>query len=192
MLSTYKKLTSKRGNVTSMWMAGLPIFMIFFLLVGTLGQVWISHANSQKAADAASLAATKKMDQFVNREFYRQMAAIGTSYMDSNGEVVYINPYEVIMNSPRLKRKIIQNAVNRHQGEIKQTVKEYLEKNDAELKGKVIFFTDGRVEVVAESKLKPLILEEQFKDVTVKGTGRGPSRDYMKWAPEGFIELEID
>jgi len=58
-------LRSRRGNATVLWVLSLPLFTILFLFVGSLIVVELTSSVSQTAADAGSLAATKKMDEWI-------------------------------------------------------------------------------------------------------------------------------
>jgi hypothetical protein len=182
MLRSLRRLNRKRGNVTMMWVAGLPIFMIFFMFLASLVIAWMDHATAQKAADAGSLAATQKMDEYVNKEVQERMqAVIGTG--------VILDPYEAVLGTPGKRYGVIKSVRKKYENEIKKSVSKYIKQNGAE-PSKIIFFVDGRVRVEAKVKFHSLIFAEQFRDVYVKGVGFGPKRDYAGWTAK-MKKIEI-
>lgn len=157
----------RRGNVTTMWLAGLPVFMIFFLFLGSMVVAWIQHEVAQKAADAGVLAATKKLDELTGHQLREKLSELtgGMSHP---------------LATPELKQLFIKGVIRSHEESIKKEVKKYVEDNGAE-PSKILFFEDGRIVVEAKVKYQPMIFQDQFKDVYVKGQGYGPERDYGTW-----------
>jgi hypothetical protein len=175
-------MNRKRGSVTVMWVVALPVYILIFMLLASLVIVWVDHSVAQKAADAGSLAATKKMDEYVNKEVQERMqAVVGTG--------VIIDPYEAVLGTPSKRYGVIKSVRNKYENEIKQSVSKYIKQNGAE-PSKVIFFVDGRVRVEAKVKFHSLIFSEQFRDVYVKGVGFGPKRDYAGWTAK-MSKIEI-
>lgn len=161
----------RRGSVTTMWVAALPVFMIFFMFLGSLVIAWIEHGVAQKAADAGGLAATKKLDEVTGQQLQAQISQLtGATF----------NPVEAIIGTPELKQLFIKGVISSHEEAIKKEVRKYVEKNGAK-PSKIIFFENGRVVVEAKIKYQPMVFQDQFKEVYVRGEGFGPVRDYGKW-----------
>ncbi|MFC7443318.1 TadE/TadG family type IV pilus assembly protein [Laceyella putida] len=179
MVRGLRKFNRKRGNVTLMWVVALPVFMIIFMFLGSLVVVWMEHAIAEKAADAGSLAATKKMDGYVSAELQTIMSRILQENADNQ---TFIDPYQYVLGNSGLKRGIIKNAVFNNKEELIKEVRKYVEQNGAE-PSRIYFFADGRIQVEAKVKFTPLIWAEEFANKYVKGTGFGPTRDYGSWWP---------
>jgi hypothetical protein len=65
-----------------------------------------------------------------------------------------------------------------------EAARRYLPKNGGGSRGVITFFEDGRIQVEARIPFKPLILEDRLQDLTVKGRGIGPAREYGGWLKE--------
>lgn len=179
MLLRLQWFNRKRGNVTLMWVVSLPVFMIIFMFLGSLVTVWIDHAVAQKAADAGSLAATKKMDQYVSNEL---QIVINRILQENTDNQTMIDPYQYVLENGSVKKDIIKKSVLNNRDELKQEVRKYVEQNGAK-PSNIYFFEDGRIQVEAKVKFDPLIWAEEFKNQYVKGKGFGPTRDYGSWWP---------
>ncbi|MFD1424527.1 TadE/TadG family type IV pilus assembly protein [Laceyella tengchongensis] len=177
MFRGMRTINRKRGNVTLMWVVALPVFMIIFMFLGSLVIAWMNHAVAEKAADAGSLAATKKMDEYVSAE----LQIIMNKILENNAEnQTFIDPYQYVMSHNGIKRGIIKNAVFNNEEELKKEVRKYVKQNGAQ-PSKIRFFADGRVQVEAKVKFTPLIWADEFTNKYVKGNGFGPTRDYGTW-----------
>nr|WP_283770990.1 pilus assembly protein TadG-related protein [Polycladospora coralii] len=178
-------MKSKKGNVTTLWLAGLPMFALLMLALISMLTAWLSHSSMQVAADAASLAATKKMDKLVQDEINDRIARVIESNQYRPVDEQIIDPYYYVVGTKRKKERLIRYVINHHQSELIAEVKKYVKKNGASSEGVITFFVNGRIEVEARTPYSPALFEEelseQFKDAYVKGRGTGPTRDYMKW-----------
>ncbi|TCS94255.1 Tad domain-containing protein [Hazenella coriacea] len=178
MLRAIQKLKSRRGNVTSMWIAGLPIFMFMFLCIGSMVTAWVGHSQAQVAADGASLAVTKKLDALVEAEIQRQIQIAEARNAACN---CYVDPWYQVLGTPQQRQALVAQVITTNQGTLISTAKDYLARNHASTKGKLTIVKDHRVQVEAQVKYHPLIFQDRFKDVYVKGKGSGPVRRYLKW-----------
>lgn len=161
-----------------MWIAGLPIYMFLFLCLGSMVTAWVGHSQAQVAADGASLAVTKKLDALVDAEIQLQyQLAVARNAATGNP----VDPWFEVLGTPQLRQALVTKVINTHRAELVATAKTYLERNNASTKGRLKILEDNRVQVEAQVEYHPLILQEQFKDVYVKGVGTGPTRRYMKW-----------
>ncbi|MDR6227066.1 hypothetical protein [Desmospora profundinema] len=183
---TINRLISKKGNVTVTWVLTLPLFMFFLLFLGSMATAWIGHAHSIGTADAVSLAVTKKMDGWVQRERAIRMEVIARRNGDKvPGDPGYIDPYQYLLGTEAKKEAFLKSVVDKYSNEIQAIAREYAEKNDNEQSsGTVIFSKGGRVEVIAETPYEPLLFQEAFPYDRVKGTGVGPKRYYLEWIPD--------
>lgn len=172
----------KKGNVTTLWLGGLPIFILMFLFVGNMVMVWLSHSNSQVAADSGSLAATKKMDHWVKDELHLQMEAIIRQNAGKlPGDPGYLDPYFAILGTDEKKAFFMELVIRHHQQDIASYVRKYVVKSGGEAQGKIIFSPDGRIEVRAETELEALIFKDSLNHIRIKGSGVGPKREYLTW-----------
>ncbi|WP_164491568.1 TadE/TadG family type IV pilus assembly protein [Staphylospora marina] len=167
--------TSRKGNVTMMWVAGLPIFMVLFLFMASLAVAWMQTGVAQKAADAASLSVTRKMDELVNREIDARMVEAL-----QRGE----DPYFAVLGTSGKKRGLVMQVIRRDRDQLVEAARQYLRKNGGGPHGVITFFEDGRIQVEARIPFKPLILEDRLQGLTVKGRGTGPAREYGSWLKE--------
>ncbi|MFC4075476.1 pilus assembly protein TadG-related protein [Salinithrix halophila] len=175
-----QKVFNKKGNVATLWVASLPVFALLFMVVGSLVVAWMSHSSSQVAADAASLAATQKLDGWV-----RQGLAEKMRQLDGGA-------YGSILGSDEQKQAFMREVVRRHEQQLKAVAKKYAEKNGAKGKGRIILSSNGRVEVEAGTPFRSLIFEDYFKDYEITGSGTGPSRYYLDWLPNKAIEVTYE
>lgn len=179
MIKAIQKLKSRRGNVTSMWIAGLPVFMFMFLCLGSMVTAWVGHSQAQVAADGASLAVTKKLDALVDAEIKRRIAIVEARNAATG---TYVDPWFEVLGTPEKRDALVRYVINTNRGVLKSTARDYLKRNHASTKGRLkIFNNNHRIEVEAQVKYHPLVLQDQFKNVYVKGVGTGPTRKYMKW-----------
>ncbi|MBD1372423.1 hypothetical protein IC620_08635 [Hazenella sp. IB182357] len=180
-LSIIKRKRWRKGNVTTLWAFGLPIFMFIFMFLSTIMLVWLHHAKAMVAADAASLAATKKLDGLVNQEIDNRMTTIiaNNSRLPENQRIS--DPYYAVIGTKHKKKNLVKYVINYNQDAIKKEVRKYATANGTEDSGKIIFFQDGRIRVEAKVKFNPPIFKDSLKGKYIKGTGDGPTRDYMKW-----------
>jgi hypothetical protein len=176
------RMRRRKGNVTTMWIAGLPVFMIVFMFLASLVIAWMDVGISQKAADAGSLAVTKKMDELVNQEIdARLVAAV---------ERKSPNPYDEVLGTPGQKNGLVEYVISSKEKELIEAAQRYLRKNGAAPHGVITFFVDGRIQVEAKIPFKPMIFEDEFKGTYVKGRGTGPVREYGKWLKKR-MEIEF-
>ncbi|MFD1395689.1 hypothetical protein ACFQ5F_12215 [Kroppenstedtia eburnea] len=172
----------KKGNVTTLWLGGLPIFILIFLFTGNLVMVWLSHSNSQMAGDSGSLAATKKLDQWVKSEYNSRMQAIIRQNEGKlPGDPGYRDPYFTLFGTDEKKDAFIRGVIQKHKGDLASYTRKYVKKSGGDSKGVIIFSPDGRAQVRAQTKFVPLVFEEYFDVLYVKGGGVGPKRDYLTW-----------
>ncbi|MCS1352438.1 pilus assembly protein TadG-related protein [Mechercharimyces sp. CAU 1602] len=186
-------LKKTKGNITTLWVAGLPLFMLVLLFLSTLVNIWISHSASLNAADAASLAATKKLDEWYDSQYKAELAEVNRwnfIHELGPGDPGYRNPYHYILGTDDKKTAFMKRVVANHKIALQQEVKKYLKKHSAD-KGWIVLSVNDRVEIIAESAFEPLILEEEFREEYVKGTGTGPKRIYLEWLPERSIKIPI-
>ncbi len=183
MFRIFHRLRDKRGNVTMLWVAALPVFAILMMVIGTVAVAWMQHATAQTAADAASLAVTKKLDQRYYEELDRRLQELAAQGI--------WDPWNYLLGTPAKKESFMRHVVNKYQGELKSVAKEYVTKNGGDNEGTIRLSVSGRVEVTARQEFKPMIFEEAFEDTYIKGSGTGPSREHIKWLPEGAITLHF-
>jgi len=174
MLQRCRRLLDRRGNVTMFWIVGTAIFFIVFAIAGTLVIAWMQHSFAQAVADAGSLAATKKMDQWVREDLSRELQEAANIYPDED-------PYTIVMGTKQKRHAFMIRVINRHRNELRAVVRKYVTKNGGHKKGLIHLPVNKRIEVEARTKFDPPIFQEQFKNTYIKGAGTGPKRDYMKW-----------
>lgn len=185
-----KILHGKRGNVTTLWVTGLPAFMMMFMFLASLAVVWMTHSTSQVAADSASLAATKKLDQIVQEEQQRRMNAVMAQNRGKEpGDPGYVDPYYAVLGTPQKRQYFMESVVAGHKAELISTIRSYSKKNGGGVHGKIRLSKHDRVEVVIKTKFEPPIFKEDFKNTQVKGSGTGPRREYLSWVKEGSIQV---
>lgn len=174
MLQRCRHWLDRRGNVTMFWIVGTAIFFIVFAVAATLVIAWMQHSFAQAVADAGSLAATKKMDQWVQEDYNRELEEAKHIYPDED-------PYEIVMGTKEKRHAFMLRVINRHRDELRATVRKYVTKNGGHKKGVIRLPVNKRIEVEARRKFDPPIFQEQFKKTYIKGTGTGPKRNYMEW-----------
>ncbi|SMO80429.1 TadE/TadG family type IV pilus assembly protein [Melghirimyces algeriensis] len=191
MFSIYRVLRRRRGNVTTFWVAGLPVFMMMFMFLASMAVVWMTQSTSQVAADAASLAVTKKLDQIVEEEKQQQMAAVARRNEGKEpGDPGYIDPYYAVLGTEQKRQSFMERVVYGHKAELIATVRSYAKKNGGGKHGVIRLSVHDRVEVVVKTKFEPPIFKEDFKNTDVHGNGTGPRREYIAWTEEGSIEVK--
>lgn len=180
-----KQFFNKKGNVTTLWVASLPVFAILFCIIASLASAWMTHSNSQVAADAASIAATKKLEGWVHQDtdawisiFERQMAGL------EPGDPGYTDPYTLAFGSKTQQNRFMNWVISSHEAELKKEVKKYVTKHGGHTEGEIRIGKNGRVEVKAQTQFRSLIFEDVFEDYYISGTGTGPTRYYLKWMTE--------
>ncbi|SFS85935.1 hypothetical protein [Marininema halotolerans] len=171
-------IKSKKGNVTTLWVASLPIFALLFMFIGSLAVAWMSHSNSQMAGDAASLAATHKIDGWVNADL--------TLWLER-----YEGNYQKAIGSNAQRRAFIQWSIQRHRNELIEVVKQYTRKHGAKGKG-LITSRSGRVVVRAGTPFQSMIARNYFSKQDIQGDGAGPVRYYLKGLPNDTIHIEYN
>lgn len=172
----------RKGNVTTLWLGGLPIFILIFLFTGNLVMIWLSHSNSQVAGDSGSLAATKKLDQWVKADYREQMEGIIRQNEGKiPGDPGYRDPYYTLLGTDEKKDAFIRGVIQRHRGDLASYVRKYVKKSGGDAKGMIVFSPDGRAQVGSQTKMEPLVFKETFDDLYIKGAGAGPKRDYLTW-----------
>ncbi|SDW87884.1 hypothetical protein SAMN05444487_10784 [Marininema mesophilum] len=177
-----KKITiiikNTQGNVTTLWVASLPVFAILFMFIGSLAVAWMSHSNSQVAGDAASLAATKKMDGWISGDL--------AAWLD-----LHKDNYQEAMGNDAKREAFIRWSVARHRGELVRVVKKYVDKHGAKGKG-LITSRSGRLEVQAGTPFKSILAKEYFVKYDIRGSGSGPSRYYLDGISDGAVHVKYN
>ncbi|MFD1395595.1 pilus assembly protein TadG-related protein [Kroppenstedtia eburnea] len=169
MSRIFRHVLNKRGNVATLWVASLPIFALLFAFIGTLVTIWMTHSSSQMAADAASLAATQKMDAWVRQAMSEELnRADGTA-----------------LSTDAQKRDFMLRVISGHERGLQNVVREYVQKHGGDKHGEIHIGKNGRIEVNARSSFQSLFFAEYFQDEYVYGAGSGPSRYYFDWLPSG-------
>lgn len=168
MLSVFNTLKGKKGNVTVMWALSLPMFVLIVLFVTSMAMGWIAKSTSQMAADAGSVAATKKIDEVIQIYFSKE-----AQKLSEQGKTIDFS-------DQRLLSRVFQNVSNHHKEEIAESVRKYAKKNGGSSHGYIKFPVEGRVQVIAYTKYEPMAWEEYFKKDHVRGTGLGPTRHFFK------------
>lgn len=180
MFQRYRHLLDRRGNVTTFWMVGIAIFFFVFAVLGTVVVAWMQHAYAQAVADSGSLAATKKMDQWVQEEMNRKFQ-----------EALNINPdgdpYQMVLGTEEKKNAFMREVIYRHRSELQAVVRKYVTKNGGYQHGTIRLPVNKRIEVEALLKFEPMIFHDFFKNTFVKGSGTGPSRDYLTWLKSDVV-----
>ncbi|OYD06321.1 pilus assembly protein TadG-related protein [Paludifilum halophilum] len=190
-MDAIRRVMNKKGNVAILWVASLPIFALLFCFIGTLAVVWMTHSSSQVAADAASLAATKKMDGWVQQDLEAKIRAVKEANGDlSPDDPGYQNPYMVVLGTDEKKKAFMNGVIHNHQGELKKIVQAYAKKNGGGDEGMLTLGKSGRIKVSVETPFRSLFFEEYFKDQTVEGSGTGPSRYYLEWLSDEERTIE--
>ncbi|PMB04019.1 hypothetical protein CEN49_21745 [Fischerella thermalis CCMEE 5273] len=184
MIAFCSQIFNRKGNVTVTWVVALPLFMIFLMFLGSMATAWIDHAYSMGTADAVSLAVTKKMDEWVQKERSIRMGAIALRNGDRlPGDPGYIDPHYYLLGTEAKREAFLKSVVEKYSAEIQSIAREYAEKNGGGSSGTVILSKNGRVEVIAETPYEPLLFKESFPYDRVKGSGVGPKRYYLEWIP---------
>lgn len=186
MIRFYHRIRDKKGNVTVMWVAGLPAFIIILMFMGTLATAWMAHSASQVAADASSLAATEKLDIWVKEDLARRLQQVAERNRYSEH---YVDPYYEVLGTKRKRQQFITSVIRNHEQELKATVREYAVKNGGDRHGVITLSVHDRVEVTARKPFKPMLFKEEFKHTYIKGSGTGPTRHYLEWLPERAIKI---
>lgn len=158
----------KRGNVTTLWLGLLPLFIMMFLFLGNLVMIWLSHSNSQVAGDSGSLAATKRMDHWVKEE------------MMSPSDVIQPG----VLGPEEQKNAFMERVIEKNKEDIADYVRGYVENSGGSPHGKIIFSPEGRIKVQAQTPFESLVFKEHFDRFWVRGSGEGPKRDYLEWLSE--------
>ncbi|QKI80691.1 pilus assembly protein TadG-related protein [Kroppenstedtia eburnea] len=161
------RVFNKRGNVAVLWVASLPVFALLFAFIGTLVIIWMTHSASQVAADAASLAATKKLDVWVRQAMSEEMSEGAFPVTDAE------------------KKEFMNRVISRHEQGLQEVVRKYVKKHGGDDHGVITVGKHSRIEVNARSSFQSLFLEEHFRDQYIYGAGSGPDRYYLDWLPEG-------
>lgn len=187
-----QSLYSNKGNVTVMWVAGLPAFMIIFMFLASLATAWMTQSTSQVAADAGSLAVTKKLDRIVQKEQERRMNAVAEQNAGKEpGEPGYIDPYYAVLGTEEKRKFFMESVVSGHREELIRTVRSYAKKNGGGKHGSIRLSVHDRVEVIVKSQFNPPIFKDDFKDTHVRGSGTGPKREYLSWVKDGTIKVDF-
>lgn len=180
MLQRYCQLLDRRGNVTTFWLVGIAIFFFVFAVLGTVVVAWMQHAYAQAVADSGSLAATKKMDQWVQEEMNRKLQEAWN--IDPDGD-----PYDMVLGTEEKKNAFMREVINRHRGELQAVVRKYVTKNGGSRHGTIRLPVNKRIEVEAQLKFEPMIFHDFFEGTFVKGSGTGPSREYLTWLKSDVV-----
>lgn len=117
-----------------MWVAGLPAFIILLMFLGTFVAAWLTHSASQVAADASSLAATEKLDQWVKQDLARRVQEVMERNQNSE---IYVDPYYEILGTKRKRESFMRSVVRNHEAELKAIVRQYAVKNGADKHGTI-------------------------------------------------------
>lgn len=191
-------LNSKKGNVTVTWVLSLPLFTLIFLFIGSLIGVWMVNAAVDTAAEAGSLAATKKMDNWIllglNDQINQQIPntphpIIPPGQIDDK-ELEIDKIMNEILKDENAKREFIRMLFEKHEEELKNEVREYVKRNGGQDHGWIIFPVNGRIEVKAKMPYHALVFSSYFQNATIEGTGYGPKRLYLELLPEKSIKIQ--
>lgn len=175
-----------------MWVTGLPAFMIMFMFLASLAATWMTHSTSQVAADAGSLAVTKKLDRIVEEEMQRRMNAIAEQNRGKQpGDPGYVDPYYAVLGTKQKRQRFMESVVWGHKSELASAVETYAQKNGGGKLSSIRMTVHGRVEVTIKTKFNSPIFKEDFKNTYVRGSGTGPKREYLSWVEEGSIEIKF-
>ncbi|MFD1428292.1 TadE/TadG family type IV pilus assembly protein [Kroppenstedtia sanguinis] len=182
----------KRGNVTMMWVTGLPAFMIMFMFLASLAAAWMTHSTSQVAADAGSLAVTKELDRIVEEEMQRKMNAIMEQNQGKNpGDPGYVDPYYAVLGTKQKRQRFMESVVWGHKSELASAVGTYAKKNGGGKLSLIRMTVHGRIEVTIKTKFNSPIFKEDFKNIYVRGSGTGPKREYLSWVEDESIQVRF-
>ncbi|SEN63029.1 Tad domain-containing protein [Lihuaxuella thermophila] len=193
-------LKNKNGNITITWLGALPVFIGFFLLLGSMGLAWASKSTAQTAADAGSFAATKKIDELLLPEIDKWIK----DNLPNDPKLQEAFPDHINLNEIPMEKKLehmfhgnhlimshfVKGVIKAHEGEIANAVRTYVQKNGGKPHGRIVLPVNDRVEVEAEAPFESLLLKEYFAGKTVKEKGAGPKRIYLKGISEGDIVIE--
>lgn len=146
----FQHVMNKRGNVAILWVASLPIFALLFAFIGTLVTIWMTHSSSQMAADAASLAATQKMDAWVRQAMSEELSR-------ADG---------IALSTDAQKRDFMLRVISGHERGLQNVVREYVQKHGGDKHGEIHIGKNGRIEVNARYN-GPKILDTKKGDVKV-------------------------
>jgi hypothetical protein len=187
-----KILLNHEGNATIMWVAALPAFIVLLLVVGNLGAVWVAHSSAQLAADAGSIAATKKMDEWLAPQVDQELHGLPGKATNEIENMPIEDKMKVLSEKkPELFSRLVEEILRTREKEMADSVRYYVKKNGGYEHGKIIFPVNDRIQVEAKAKYKPLIWDEMFKGIYAKGTGAGPSRPaYFKLLKESSVVIE--
>lgn len=200
---------SRKGGITTAWVGSIPVFMLFFFFLGAFGLAWMTHSNSQVAADAGGIAATKKLEELISLDLDSQLEdrlkegsfeenlPRDSALREALEEEVPLEeiPVEDKLNGlfegdPYKITHYLEPFFEHHREEIADTVRYYVEKNGGDDEGVIIFPVNGRVEVQARTPFHPPIFDEYIDEEYVDGKGYGPERIYLKLLPEKSFKIE--
>ena len=180
MLQRYCNCWTDEETLTTFWLVGIAVFFFVFAVLGTVVVAWMQHAYAQAVADSGSLAATKKMDQWVQEEMNRKLQEAWN--IDPDG-----NPYDMVLGTEEKKNAFMREVINRHRGELQAVVRKYVTKNGGSRHGTIRLPVNKRIEVEAQLKFEPMIFHDFFEGTFVKGSGTGPSREYLTWLKSDVV-----
>ncbi|PTM54771.1 hypothetical protein [Desmospora activa] len=185
----HRRFTNKEGNATVIWVVSLPVFMVFLSFLASMATAWIGHSYSMSSADAISLAITKKMDEWVQRERIAQMTNLARRNGDLQpGDPGYIDPYNYLLGTEAKRETFMRRVIKKYENQIQSTAREYAEKNGGGQSGVVRFSKGGRVEVIAETPYEPQLFKDAIPYDRVKGSSVGPKRSFFEWIPDSSAE----
>lgn len=148
----------------------------------------MTSASVDRAAEAGSIAATKKIDDWLLQDSRIQNRL---SELIPNTESDLTNGEKLNALDEKLVVKVAEELLEQREDELKEYVRTYVQRNGGEPSGKIIFpVHDRHIKVQAQKSFQPVGLEKYFQDEHVEGEGLGPEREYLTLLPEETFTIE--
>jgi flagellar basal body-associated protein FliL len=183
-------LQKKKGGASMAWVASIPVFMVVFLFLATLATVMMDYSAANQAAEAGSIAATKKLDEWLLQDQNVQngldkIVPENTPLDDTTvGE-------QLNQMDKQLLAKIAEKMLEQREDEMRETVREYVQKNGGEPHGVIVFpVHDNHIHVEAKKDFHSMIFADFFKDEKIEGEGLGPEREYLSVFQDKQFKIE--
>ncbi|PTX55277.1 hypothetical protein C8P63_12074 [Melghirimyces profundicolus] len=187
-MGAFKVIKNRKGSATITWVVSLPVFLLIFLFLGGLTSAGMTYASTKQAADAGSIAATKKLDEWLLQDS-RVQGKLSEIIPDTGENLT--NSEKLNSLEKKLLAKVAQELLKQREDELKEYVRMYVQKNGAAPSGKITFpVHDKHIQVEAKTSFQPVGLEEFFQGEFIDGKGLGPEREYLNLLPEGTYTIE--
>lgn len=186
----FKVLGNQKGGATTMWLMLLPAFLMIGLFFGSMFMVKMSHSSAEVAADAGSIAATKKLDEWILPKL--PLPTQGPVTIPGSTDRLGNEKIQEMLSKvdQQLLANIADQILKQKEQEMVEAVRYYVQKNGGDVHGKIIYPVEGgRIEVQARVRYRPLIFQDFFQDTYIQGSGMGPKREFLKLLPKRVINF---